>query len=364
MRRLVPPPPILAGLALAAVAGAGAEAVGAPLPWLLGPLVVTAAAAMAGLRIAGAPLGLPKRLRAFCVPVIGVTIGATVTPEVAMQAWRWWPSLLAVLPFVLLVQLLNYAILRRLSDYDRPTAFFSASPGGLIDAVLSGESRGGALAAMSTQHFARIALTVAVVPFLLSGLAGDGGAASGQAAAPAWPGLADILLLALCAVMGGALGGWLRLPAGMLLGPFFLSAALHVTGVSAAGVPPLLVHVAQFVVGGVLGFQFAGVRRGQVARSIGFAAVTVVVALLVAGALSLALAPVVGAPLAAVFLAFAPGGLAEMGLVAVSVGAEPAFVVAHHILRIILTVMAAPLLFDRLIAPRGGAGAPPGADDE
>jgi uncharacterized protein len=355
---LLPKPHVLAALALAAAAGAAADAIGAPLPWLLGPLVVTAVAAMADLRIAGASLRLPKELRAFCIPVIGVAIGATVTPEVVSQARDWWPSLLAVLPFVVIVQFLNYAILRKLSDYDRPTAFFAASPGGLVDAVLCGESRGGVLATMSTQHFARIAVTVATVPFLLSSLADGGSASSAQTTISAWPSVSDIVLLALCAVLGGILGHWLRLPAGMMLGPFILSAALHMTGVSAAGVPPLLVHVAQFVVGGVLGFQFAGVRRAQVARGVGFAALTVAVALCVAEGFALVLSPIVGAPLAAVFLGFAPGGLAEMGLVAVSVGAEPAFVVAHHILRIILTISVAPLLFDRLIAPRGGVNNP------
>ncbi|MBA3324853.1 MAG: AbrB family transcriptional regulator, partial [Rhodobacteraceae bacterium] len=89
---------------------------------------------------------------------------------------------------------------------------------------------------------------------------------------------------------------------------------------------------------------------------LGRSAAAVAAALALAGGMAAALAPVVDAPVAAVFLAFAPGGVAEMGLVAVSLGTEPAFVVAHHLLRIVLTVAIAPLLFDRLVAPRDGVG--------
>ena len=45
------------------------------------------------------------------------------------------------------------------------------------------------------------------------------------------------------------------------------------------------------------------------------------------------------------FLAFAPGGLAEMSLIALTMGSAAAFVSTHHIARIILIVIAAPLLF-------------------
>lgn len=349
--RLIPPPETLVAVALAAAAGIGADAVGVPLPWMLGPLVVTAIAAMTDVRFRGAPLRLPRWLRDVCVPVIGVTIGSTVTPEVAASAVRWWPSLLVIAPYVVAVQFANFAMLRRLGGYDKATAFFAASPGGLIDAVLSGESRGGALAAMSTQHFARIAVTVAVVPFLMTMFAEPAATAEAvEAEAIGWPGLFDGAALLVCAVVGAALGKWLRLPAGIMLGPFALSAALHVSGLSAAVTPPPVVHLAQLVVGGVLGLQFAGIGKRQVARGVGLSAIGVAVALSVAAVLALPLTAVVDAPYSAVFLAFAPGGLAEMGLIAVSLGIEPAFVVVHHLLRIVLTISVAPVLFDRFVA--------------
>ncbi len=44
-------------------------------------------------------------------------------------------------------------------------------------------------------------------------------------------------------------------------------------------------------------------------------------------------------------LAFAPGGLAEMSLIAIAINADAAFVATHHVVRIFLIVVLAPLAF-------------------
>ena len=51
----------------------------------------------------------------------------------------------------------------------------------------------------------------------------------------------------------------------------------------------------------------------------------------------------VGEPVSAVILAFAPGGVSEMSLVALSLHLSAVFVTMHHLVRIILAVMAARL---------------------
>ncbi|WP_163069368.1 AbrB family transcriptional regulator, partial [Acinetobacter baumannii] len=44
-------------------------------------------------------------------------------------------------------------------------------------------------------------------------------------------------------------------------------------------------------------------------------------------------------------LAYSPGGLAEMSLIAVALHAEVGFVAAHHIIRVFLIMISAPLVF-------------------
>ena len=44
-------------------------------------------------------------------------------------------------------------------------------------------------------------------------------------------------------------------------------------------------------------------------------------------------------------LAYSPGGLAEMSMVALSLLLEPGVVIVHHLARVVLVLVAAPLLF-------------------
>ena len=46
-----------------------------------------------------------------------------------------------------------------------------------------------------------------------------------------------------------------------------------------------------------------------------------------------------------ILLVYAPGGTAEMSLIALSLGIDIAFVATHHVVRISFIVIVAPLLF-------------------
>ena len=51
------------------------------------------------------------------------------------------------------------------------------------------------------------------------------------------------------------------------------------------------------------------------------------------------------APRAAAFLAFAPGGVAEMSLIALSLQYSVVFVTLHHVARILIAVLVAKVGF-------------------
>src|SRR3546814_6198110 len=57
--------------------------------------------------------------------------------------------------------------------------------------------------------------------------------------------------------------------------------------------------------------------------------------------------PLTGLPTIGIFLAFAPGGVAEMSLIALALSIDAALVATHHIVRIFLIVVLTPLLLDR-----------------
>lgn len=354
-----------ATLAVAAAGGLGASVLGLPLPWLLGSLIGTALLAVSGLRIAGEPPAFPERIRLAAVPVIGVMIGAGVSADVFSALGQWWPSLLLLVPFILALQLVNFAVFHRLGGYDLPTAFFAASPGGLIESVLIGESRGGTVALMSMQHFSRIALSVLIIPVLFTFVTGQsvGSAAGASLAAPENGSLTvrDAVLLAASGLVGTVAGRALRLPAAIMIGPFLASAAIHAGGLTNASVPPVLVMAAQVILGLGIGLRFVGQGRRTLAHGFGLALVALSLSLGLAGLIAIALSASGIATPEAVFLAFAPGGLAEMSLIAISLGISPVFVTTHHVLRIVIAISLSSLVFRLVCAVLNRRGRMPRA---
>jgi uncharacterized membrane protein AbrB (regulator of aidB expression) len=63
--------------------------------------------------------------------------------------------------------------------------------------------------------------------------------------------------------------------------------------------------------------------------------------LLITLAFGAALHPLTGYSLTLLLLAFIPGGLTEMSLIALALGVDPAFVVTHHGVRVFLVVLIA-----------------------
>lgn len=328
-------------LAIAAVGGAAAWALHLPLGFLLGALVVTAVLAVLGARPFGKPVTLPPRLRFSFVPVIGVSIGGAFTPEVAQAALGWGPTLAALCVFVPLAHLAGYGLFRW-GGLPKTEAFFGAVPGGLLESIQLGEEAGADVRLLTVLHFLRLIGTIVAIPMLFWGITGHTvGSASGVTLARAALTPGEAVLLVVAGLAGVGIGRALRFPAWIMTGPLAASAALHGFGQVEGGTPGWLVAVTQVVLGCGLGARFAGIDHAILIRAGRLAALNGVVALSLALGFATALHWAVGEPVAAVFLAFAPGGLAEMGLIALSLKMSVIFVTVHHVARIILSVTVA-----------------------
>lgn len=332
-------------LGIGGLGGALAHWAHLPLGYLLGALVVVGGIAAAGWAPFGRPVTLPARLRFSFVPVIGVAIGGAFTPDVARQALDWGPSLAALCLFVPVAHYLGYRIYRRGGLAPRE-AFYGAVPGGLIESVQLGEEAGADVRLLTVLQFLRLIGTIITVPLLFWGLTGQTvGSASGvqMVGAAAVLGPRDVAVLVVCGAVGVVVGRGLRLPGWIITGPICASALAHGLG-WVEGVPPgWMVAATQVVLGTGLGARFVGVERRMLRRAAALAVVNGAAALALALGFAYAVHGVAGVPVAAAFLAFAPGGLAEMSLIALSLKMSVIYVTAHHVVRIVLAVSFAKL---------------------
>ena len=107
--------------------------------------------------------------------------------------------------------------------------------------------------------------------------------------------------------------------------------------------PAWLVSITQVILGAGLGVRFVGMDRKLLARCGKLAVLNGALALILAFGFAEAVHLLAGEPVAAAFLAFAPGGLAEMSLIALSLNMSVIYVTAHHVVRIVLAVSFAKL---------------------
>jgi hypothetical protein len=334
-------------LVIGAAGGALAAWANLPLAWMIGAMLATTAASAGGLAIA-----MPVGLRNGFVVVLGIMLGSSFSPEILERLGDWALSLSMLLVYTAASGAAGYLYFRRLVGYDRITAYFAAMPGGLTEMVLVGGAMGGDARTISMTHGARILLVVLALPFAFQLVLGYDPAtkpAAGPSLAAA--SLQDLAILAFCGIAGFLAARAIRLPAAPIVGPMAASAAVHLAGWTSAQPPVELVAVAQIVVGSAIGCRFAGVPFATIARAVLAAAGGTVVLVAVTLVIAMALHAATGLPASALILAFSPGGLAEMSLIAIALSMDAAFVATHHIVRIFLIVVLAPPIF-RLLRRR------------
>lgn len=334
---------VLRFLAALMVGGAGGAlflGIGVPLPWILGSMAACAAASIAGL-----PVAAGAATRRPMAAVIGVVLGSSFHPGLIALARDWWLPL-ATLPFFLAIgALLCVVWFRRVAGFDPATAYFAGMPGGMAEMVLMGGERGADERTVGLIHGARIFLVVFTLPFLIRHFHEP--AAATIAATPSATVLDPELLLWGGASIGFGLvlGRALRLPAWHLIGPLAVSAILHASGVTDFRVPGWLLALAQAGLGATIGCRFAGLTLNMFVRVLGLAAGSTAILMALTFAWAAAIGQLTGLDIGLLALAYSPGGLAEMSMVALSLALEPGVVIVTHLTRVVLVLLAAPLAF-------------------
>lgn len=342
---------MVSALVLGACGGYAAFRLHLPLAWMIGAMTTTTLGALGGLK-----LHMPHGLREVMVVILGVMLGSAFTPTAVAHADQWLPSLAGLFVYVVTLTAVVSFYLRKVGGYDPVTAYFAATPGGLNMMTIVGGALGGDERIIALVHGVRILLIVLTIPFWFKFFEGyHPGQIPGVSGADIpWR---DLIILGICGYVGFRLARTLRMPAATLTGPMILSAAVHLSGITTSTPPVELIALAQMIVGSAVGCRFAGFPVRQVLRTIvNSIGQTAMMLLLTVGA-ALLLHPIVGVSITALVLAFAPGGLAEMSLIALSLGIDSAFVSTHHMARIIMVVLLAPLFFRALrsrFARRGG----------
>ena len=330
--------------------GAGALflQLGVPAPYLMGSLF--------GVWIAGA--NAPKLqpylwvARWFHKPVVlglGVLIGTTFNQQILSQFGQWQITIITMVATTILVTAIGFFFLTKIRNYDTKLAFLCSVPGGQAEVVVLAKDITDKDYVVALFHLVRVVIVFVSTPFLLAFLEGQQAVAQSNIALQALPSLFDLdttqLAIFIALAIGGFIGAKLiRLPIPHLLGPLLLSSIVH--GFGWIELPRIneFVILAQLSIGGAIGARLSRVPVKEVFGYLQDAIANTVLILSAYILSAIFVANLLHTGFLSVWLAFVPGGLYEVTLLAVIFGFDVAFVAVHHTVRIMLVIFTLPII--------------------
>lgn len=313
---------------------------GIPAAWLTGAMVAVAAVA-----ISGRGQAIPIQLRDIAFIFLGVSMGAGVSPETLDNMARWPISivmLIAVQPFV--IGLVSLYLVRG-AGWDRSTALFSAIPGALSYAVAMADRYRADMRKVAIGQTVRLFVLVATLPSLITFI---GGAAAG-AKIDAAPGVFPALMQLAAGAVGGLLFRRLNVPAATLIGAFAASALLHGLGVLTGRLPDYLLIPGMIIIGTMMGNRFSGTPAKALLTYLRPALVALAIAMALNAAAAVIVSRLLDLSIAQTLLAFSPGGLDAMTVMAFALELDPAFVATHHLARFVMLIIVLPFIAARFL---------------
>ncbi|MEM8630134.1 MAG: AbrB family transcriptional regulator [Pseudomonadota bacterium] len=333
-------------LLLAAAGAAVAYVLNVPVYILVGPALAVSLAGLSGRRFA-----VDDRIRDAAFIFLGIGIGAGITPE-AMGAFLRWPLAFAVLAVLLVaIMVVSSLVLARGFGYDARSATLASAPGHLSFVISMAASLNLDVARISIAQSVRLLALTLCVPAIAAAFGVD---ASARILPPGENmGALIIVGLWLASLGFGLILQRLRMPAPLLMGGLILSGICHATGIVPQVLPEPIALASFLVLGALIGTRFSGVSvtalRSAALAGVATTAVAVFFAALgaVPVAWALDMAP------EHVLVAFAPGGLETMIAMGLALGANPGFVAACHVARLLILSGLVPVFMGRADAAQG-----------
>jgi len=318
-----------------------------PLPWLIGPLLATAAAS-----ILRAPTESSVPLRNAGQAIIGVALGLYFTPQVgALVLGLWWAVALGILWALGLGLLfglwLHRMNARHLPGLNRATTWFAGAIGGASEMTLLAERAQGRTDLVAAAHSLRLLIVAVLIPFGMqfSGLHG----LDAPASAVREVSTGGLLLLALAASAGA--WGLARLGRAnpWFMGPMVVAMALTLGGIELSAMPAWLSNAAQLLIGLSLGVRFTPAFVHTAPRWLATVAVGSLVMIVLSAGFAWLLALGTGLHPATLLLGTSPGGIAEMSITAKVLQLGAPVVTVFQICRLLAVLVLVEPLYRRVV---------------
>ena len=307
-----------------------------PLAWLLGPATVGLI-----LAIRSKPVGTDYFFGDCGRGLLGVAIGASITHE-HIDWMLNHPDLgIGLFVYVALGGGIGFLWLYRFCKWDRPSAWFAAFPGGMSEMIASAEAFGANIPKVALSHSLRIFCLVfgaSLASYIFAGIT-TGSLGFGAAD---WRIQPLVLLTMIVSVWGGQ---YFRIPAHSFMAPMFASLMINLMFDIQLRLTDLILIFGQYFLGWSIASRFKGVSKNEVIIILKQVFVLLLLFLPIWGMMAVLLDQLTDIDVVSIILGLAPGGQAEIALIAMALNANLAVVMILHVLRSLMITMIGPVAF-------------------
>ena len=319
---------------------AGFAAIGLPGAILVGPMLGAIVIALSG-----PPMTFPRPIFTGAQGIIGCLVASTIQPSLFQDfAEQGFIMILAVAMTIVAGGAVGY-LLVRFGRLPGSTAAWGSSPGAASVMILMSAEFGADMRIVAFMQYLRVFIVVISASIVSRWLGGAHEAAPNLPAAGALGefGLRWTLFATLAIACCGAWAGFrLRLPAGGLLVPMAIAAALNLTGMLAIDLPRWLLDLTYFAAGTYIGLAFDRQSLVHAFRALPQLLAGTGILIALCGGSAWALMRFAHADALTAYLATTPGGLDSVAVIAASSHADVAFVLGIQTLRLFIVILTGP----------------------
>ena len=342
---------ILSTLSIAFISAQIFLALNVPAPYFLGSLL--------GVWVIGACVSHTRRVLVipgwFYLPVIigiSVLIGTNFTPEILESAQKWLATVSIMIIATICVTIIAFQFLTRVKQYEPKQAFLCSIPGGQAEALVMAREMVERDYVVALFHLVRVAIVFISTPLFLIVIEGQEAVERSNVILQEMPTIFDLSLFQACLFIGLCVSGYwiarlIRMPMPHLLGPIFLSSMLHFTGIIELPRISEFVIIAQLTIGASVGARLAQISLLEIKNVLGDAFITSGLIISTYLVVAILITLISDVAFLSIWLAFVPGGLYEATILAIIFGFEVAFVVFHHLVRVILIFVSMPIFITK-----------------
>ncbi|MCB5175579.1 MULTISPECIES: AbrB family transcriptional regulator [Microvirga] len=333
----------LAQILVACLGGLALHWLGVPAAWLSGAAVATTLWGLTGWAVS-----MPRALADAAMLVSGAAMGAAVTPAAIAAMGRYPGSLVLLVVAVFAICAASTLWLTRVSGWRRADAVLASVPGALSTVLAVAADRKADVASIAIAQNLRLFVLIALLPSLVvfTGGGENIGALIGEGQPVASPaGMAAVLFGGLAL---GAVFKVLKVAAPVLLGATVVSTLSHATEAVTGVIPPVIATGGLVLIGIFIAERFRTIQRSTLRRALTAALGSFLVGMAVATLFAALAALLAGVSFADSLVAFAPGGLEAMTVLALVLGLDPLYVGIHHLVRFLGIGLVLPFVISWL----------------